>query len=432
MKKLTQKQNKEACQFFLKLATALGLVTVFGLIVTQNKGKLNIKNVKKPSLPSIGSPLICPSCNEPTNGDNIPDDPPATPIVGQSGTIIDLNGLPGSGKSPFALTLTSEACDGAPYGLLSDNSGKPLPPFKCIWYHTERDIKFKAHYGEKLTQLGERIKLFKECRFSNMDAFIKSLEGSIAKANDNCCIIIDTPSSLLNTDELKLNGVRRFINELKRVRAHSNKQGHTITFIIVTHKTPSSGGVRGSSVWYEDSETFIDMSVNKDDPSGTTNIMHIKKRKDGPQETVLLRRVLSPYMHFERADASNPQVTTVVSDIPDTKGNADTRKPVDTEAETIFHNEYPQKSYNEIFNQYKDEYQLKNRDTVRNAIQRAENRIIDNLPELDIYNICFQHNFQQMTEDEILEYIVSHYNIRTKQGLGKVLQKGSELVSENV
>ncbi|MCM1139996.1 MAG: hypothetical protein NC453_15630 [Muribaculum sp.] len=174
------------------------------------------------------------------------------------------------------------------------------------------------------------------------------------------------------------------------------------------------------------------MSVNKDDPSGTTNIMHIKKRKDGPQETVLLRRVLSPYMHFERADASNPQVTTVVSDIPDTKGNADTRKPVDTEAETIFHNEYPQKSYNEIFNQYKDEYQLKNRDTVRNAIQRAENRIIDNLPELDIYNICFQHNFQQMTEDEILEYIVSHYNIRTKQGLGKVLQKGSELVSENV
>ncbi|MCM1139997.1 MAG: AAA family ATPase [Muribaculum sp.] len=248
MKKLTQKQNKEACQFFLKLATALGLVTVFGLIVTQNKGILNIKNVKKPSLPSIGSPPICPSCNEPTNGDNIPDDPPATPIVGQSGTIIDLNGLPGSGKSPFALTLTSEACDGAPYGLLSDNSGKPLPPFKCIWYHTERDIKFKAHYGEKLTQLGERIKLFKECRFSNMDAFIKSLEGSIAKANDNCCIIIDTPSSLLNTDELKLNGVRRFINELKRVRAHSNKQGHTITFIIVTHKTPSSGGVRGSSV----------------------------------------------------------------------------------------------------------------------------------------------------------------------------------------
>lgn len=432
MKKLTQKQYKEACQFLLKIAAVLGLITVFGLIVLQIKDKPNIKNVKKPSLPSIGSPPITPPGNEPTNGDNIPDDPPATPILGQSGAIIVENGLPGSGKSPFALTLTSEACDGLPHGLLSDNSGKPLPPFKCIWYHSERDNKFKAHYGEKLTQLGERIKIFYECRFSNMDAFIKSLEGSIAKANDNCCIIIDTPSSLLNTDELKLNGVRRFINELKRVRAHSNKQGHTITYIIVTHKSPSSGGVRGSSIWYEDSETFIDMSVNKDDPSGTTNIMHVKKRKDGPQETVLLRRILSPYMHFERADASNPQVTTVVSDIPDTKGNADTRKPVDTEAETIFHNEYPQKSYNEIFNQYKDEYQLKNRDTVRNAIQRAEDRILDNLAEKDILTICLLHDIQQMTDDEILSDVTPRFNIRTKQGLCKAFKKAHKLALEDV
>lgn len=432
MKKLTQKQNKEACQFFLKLAAVLGGVTVFGLIVPQIKGKLNIKNVKMPSLPLIGSPPITPSGNEPTNGDNIPDDPPVTPIPGQSAAIVVVNGLPGSGKSPLALTMGCEACDGVSYQLLSDNSGNPLPPFKCIWYHSERDNKFKAHYGEKLTQIGKRIEIFYERSFLNMDDFIKTLEESIARANDNCCVIIDTPSSLLNTDELMLNGVRRFINELKRVRAHSKRKGHIVTFIIVTHKSPLSGGVRGSSVWFEDSETFIEMSENKEDSSHTTNVMHVKKRKDGPQETVLLRRVMLPYMHFERADAIKPQEITVVPEIHNTKAKAAPRKPVDTDAEMLFHSEYPQKSYRELFNQYKDEYQLKNRDTVRNAIQRAEDRILDNLAEKDILTIYLLHDLQHMTDSEILSDVTPRFNIRTKQGLSKVFKKAHKLALEDV
>lgn len=430
---MTPKQSKKAAKICFVSAMCLGALAVLLICLRM----LSVKKASPTSMPKEPKSAEPDDSEDdsviPFDGDNIPEDRPCSPIVAQHKAIIDINALPGRGKTPLAFTLCCEACEGKSYNLLSTLSGIPLPPFKCIWFHTEYDEHFKEHYGAKIQEFGSRIVVFNEAMYPDMPTFIKTLEASIAKANDNCCVIIDTPSSLLKTGAIKLNEARIFINELKRVRRRSGKKGFIVSFILVTHKSPSTGEAQGSSAWFQDSETFIDMSDWSGDPTNMTSVLEVKKRKGGPRETVYLRRVVTPFMHFERVPDPQNNSTTVQnpqSALSVVSGNA-TKSPLDKDVDLFLHDQYQEGvvSYNNIYKQYKNQYQLKNRDAVVNAIRRVEDDIIEKLSEDDIDEVTAWYELTKMEEGEILREAQAKYNIRTIAGIRKIHNKGLVMVN---
>lgn len=134
-------------------------------------------------------------------------------------------------------------------------------------------------------------------------------------------------------------------------------------------------------------------------------------------------------MHFEKIPASQG-VSTPAQNKPSVPcAPSVSAAPVDKDTDLLFHSLYEDGvvSYADIYSQYKDQYQLKTRDSVRNAIQRVENEIIKGLPDDVIFNIACQLELTNQDESDVLKEIRSKYNIRTLEGLRKIRSKGIKM-----
>jgi len=204
-----------------------------------------------------------------------------------------------------------------------------------------------------------------------------------------------------------------------------------ITFVIVTHKSEWTKSARGSSVWFEDAETFMDVTLDPKDTTKQTTIVDITKRKSGPTEKVRLKRVITPYMHFERIPTPQAVSTTTQKQqcVPCAPSESTVMDPIEQDADLFFHSQYEEgiMSYGELFKMYKDQYQLKSRDSVRNAIQRVENEIIKGLPDDIIFDIACQLVFTDQDESGVLKEVRSKYNVRTLEGLRRIKAKGIKM-----
>lgn len=273
---LTREQNKRGFYASLIACALLGSSTLLMRCYGCGKKKYplpsNDANTIKPSsfnMPgarSIKAPL--------TPGYIIPDEQTISPLMGHSEAIVVLNGEPGSGKTPLAIGMGCEACEGIDYGIFTNPTFMCVDKCSCIYYHTEHDSKFNSHYGEKLNRLANRFQVRYKCRYDSIQSFIETLSTDVNSVGGNCCIVIDTPSTLF-PKRIKGDAVQEFLDGLKLVREERNSKGFHITFIIVTHKSERTKSARGSSVWYEDAETFIDVTLDPKDITKRTTIVEI-------------------------------------------------------------------------------------------------------------------------------------------------------------
>lgn len=364
-------------------------------------------------------------------GHLIPDEQTISPLMGHSDAIVVVNGAPGSGKTTLAIGIGCEACEGIDYGIFINPAFTSSDSCSCIYYHTEHDTKFNSHYGIKLEQMGNRFQVRYKCRYNSIQLFVETLSMDLKSVGGNCCVVIDTPSTLF-PKRLKGDAVQEFMDGLKLVREDRRSKGVHITFVIVTHKSEWTKSARGSSVWFEDAETFMDVTLDPMDITKQTTIVDITKRKSGPSEIVRLKRVIAPYMHFERIRIPQTMTTPAPKhpSVPCAQSTSTTMNPVDKDADLFFHSQYEEGviSYGEMFKMYKDKYLLKSRDSVRNAIQRVENEIIKGLPDDVTFDIACQCELTDQKEADILKAVRSKYNIRTLEGLRKIKGKGIKMI----
>ncbi len=428
---LTREQNKRGFYASLIACALLGgsalLMRCYGC--GKKKEPLPINGTKAPLPVSNGKRVKDGTQSQLIPGHLIPDEQTMSPLMGHSEAIVVLNGEPGSGKTPLAIGMGCEACEGIDYGIFTNPTFTYVDECSCIYYHTEYDSKFNSHYGEKLNQLENRFQVRYKCRYDSIQSFIETLSTDVNSVGGNCCIVIDTPSTLF-PKRIKGDAVQEFMDGLKLVREKRNSKGFHITFIIVTHKSEWTKSARGSSVWYEDAETFIDVTLDPKDITKRTTIVEITKRKSGPTEIVRLKRVIKPYMHFERIPASQG-VSTPAQNKPSVPcAPSVSAAPVDKDTDLLFHSLYEDGvvSYADIYSQYKDQYQLKSRDSVRNAIQRVDNEIIKSLPDDVIFDIACKCELTDQDETVVLKEVRYKYNIRTLEGLRKIKAKGIKMV----
>lgn len=164
---------------------------------------------------------------------------------------------------------------------------------------------------------------------------------------------------------------------MKEIRKCILNQGRKITFIIVVHANRSNGEIAGTAVWENRGEAIFYIEQDKKYNDNDHRVIRIGKNRRGPAYIKIpVKRVMTPYMHFECEDNTPKEADDNESEAQPQEMEIDTRLPVTPEIEDKFASIYQPGvyGYRQIYNDFKDVYQLKSKDTVKNAIVRSQKR----------------------------------------------------------
>lgn len=298
-------------------------------------------------------------------------------LLGQSGGITIINGLEGQGKSTLAIQLMVEACEGKSSGLRKEDAAVVGSQWEGYLYASESSPKFKTCYGAKLEEIcagGVFKARINDPNLRNYKRVLRDIRKTAFSSKKNCVFGIDNVTDMFS--KMAEREIEYFKNELEAIRLSVEKEGRLVQYFIVTHANSQTGDVAGSKIWQKTSEINIFILEDKKADNPDCKIIHIKKNRLGAQRTIRVRRVMTPYMHFEYCKDCNSDKTLEIA-LPDKHmTQEDSRKPITPEVENLFARVYVKGSYGygRIYNDYKQEFQLNRKDDVRNAIERVRSR----------------------------------------------------------
>lgn len=364
-------------------------------------------------------------------------------LIGHSGGLVVINGVASSGKTILAIQLMEEACSGKSSDLIPGTEGITGPKYKAIYYHAERDNHFQTNYGKYLASLGCNFKGAED--FPAMTDYKRALEqisSDVLGANDNVVVGIDNISAMIPSLTEKRNDVKPFIEGLKNIRREAEKRGHHVVFLLVTHSN-KQGMSKGSSDWHNLAETFINVDKAEDPISPYYRTIECGKRRGLTPFKVEAESVKTDRLHFikrqaaenifpfataspsESVPAGSNQSASIPEDSP--APNITPRKPIDAAAAALFYVEKKSLSFTEIFNKYKDEYELRDRNTVRNKINQLPRLLKLEFSEDQILNIWFNADEQKMTPKKALEVLGPRYGITDINKITYLIENGAEV-----
>lgn len=308
---------------------------------------------------------------------SIEDKPLDSTLIAQSGALVLIKAREGHGKSTLVNQLLAEACGGASSNLFPDCDSVIGPKWNVFLLASESSPKFKSNFGVKLAEYGSRFKVTREnFTFKTVDSALTHIRQLVINSIGNCAVGIDNITDMF--PKISSTDAKRFIHGLKAIRKEMNSQDREITFIIVVHANIVTGEAAGSSVWQNLGEVVISLSNDKNKSGDDYKIVKINKSRFGACKSISVRRIMTPYMHFEYYSDSDVNVETTINP-KSAVGTFDKGelKPITTEVEDFMARIYEPETYGyeRIYKDYKTIYPLKNKDHVRNIINRAKKRM---------------------------------------------------------
>lgn len=220
---------------------------------------------------------------------------------------------PGLGKSILVMQICIEAAQGVSSSLAeTDNASQKC--YNVIYYDFEMiPDDYNSRYGgisEELKELPMKLvnsSLIDIDSISTVEKLLQNIRFNLKGVRENTIIVIDTITDI--SDISTMNGSKKLMNGLKKVRNEVNRRGYSLTVILEGHiskqvdwKPITRKDLQGSV----NIEAFAE-SVIVIEPTclgeGYAMVKALKQRGAAIKDTVtLLKRSDNPYVHFEFED----------------------------------------------------------------------------------------------------------------------------------
>lgn len=159
---------------------------------------------------------------------------------------------------------------------------------------------FQVRYGKSGLDLSN-IRMMQSSNFYEIEKLIVNIKNTIAKETHDCVVAIDNMTDMF--PRLKEEQVRQFKSSLSRIQQDASDRGVTVSFIVVLHSVKNSKGkgvqeMAGSVNWNRLFKTVI--AISPSDFGDDYKILKVEKDRSASQRNnIILKRVESPYLHFE-------------------------------------------------------------------------------------------------------------------------------------
>lgn len=295
---------------------------------------------------------------------------PGTPI--HKGDLCCVYSPTGQGKSTLVMQMLIAMSSGKNAGIVKDDQ----PDYKShmvYLYDSELTREdFQVRYGKSGLDLSN-IRMMQSSNFYEIERLIENIKNTIAKENHDCVIAIDNMTDMF--PRLSEEQVRLFKSSLAEIQKNALDRGVTVSFIVVLHSVKNSKGngiqeMAGSVNWNRLFKTVL--SISPSDLGDDYKILKVEKdRSASKRNNVVLKRVDSPYLHFEYYSEEGETVTSsqeVKSEKPKFIGKV----PYEV-AEKIYNmNKSKDMSLRKILSVFKGQYGLNHPNSVSRTIEGYE------------------------------------------------------------
>lgn len=309
--------------------------------------------------------------------------------------IVLVSSKPGLGKSILVMQICIEAAQGVPSSLArADNT--PQKSYNVIYYDFEMiSDDYNSRYGgisKKLKELPMKLvssSLTDIDSITTVEKLLQNIRHNLKGVREDTIIVIDTLTDI--SDSSTVNGSKKLMDGLKKIRTEANRQGYSLTMILEGHigkqddwKPTTRKDLQGSVKVEAFAESVIVIEptrLGKD----YTMIKILKQRGAAIKDTVtLLKRSENPYVHFvfvEEGDEMSllPQRPKVVKDgggngaIVEAHGGKWKHTPeTDEKMYELYHKmKAPDIGYGKVAEEYNSQYgtHVEKKDVV-NAVKR--------------------------------------------------------------
>lgn len=223
---------------------------------------------------------------------------PGTPV--HKGDLCCIYSPTGQGKSTLVMQMLIAMASGKNAGIVKDN--KPDYKSHVVYLYDSELTKedFQVRYGKSGLDLSN-IRMMQSSNFYEIEKLIVNIKNTIEKETHDCVVAIDNMTDMF--PRLKEEQVRQFKYSLNRIQKDASDRGVTVTFIVVHHSVKNSKGkgvqeMAGSVNWNRLFKTVI--AISSSDFGDDYKILKVEKdRSASKRNNIILKRVESPYLHFE-------------------------------------------------------------------------------------------------------------------------------------
>lgn len=295
---------------------------------------------------------------------------PGTPV--HKGDLCCIYSPTGQGKSTLVMQMLIAMASGKNAGIVKDN--KPDYKSHMVYLYDSELTRedFQVRYGKSGLDLSN-IRMMQSSNFYEIEMFVENIKNTIAKETHDCVVAIDNMTDMF--PRLKEEQVRQFKSSLSSIQKDASDRGVTVSFIVVLHSVKNSKGkgiheMAGSVNWNRLFKTVL--SISPSDFGDDYKILKVEKdRSASKRNNIILKRVESPYLHFEYYSEEGETVTSsqeVKSDKPKFIGKV----PYEVAEEIYNMKKSKDMSLRKILSFFKGKYGLNHPNSISRTIEGYE------------------------------------------------------------